>query len=476
MLSSRALASVGVCCAAALALPVLSAGPGAAAPRDPAGPARPAAPAAAGGSTQSLRLAPLAGDRALGNPAAQGLARQSVRPFALLGVVWDDPDAELAGRVEVRTRDTRTGRWSGWQHLSTHNHEHAADPAGAERDARRLHGGTAPLWVGTSDGVEVRVRPGGEVSAATGAHSHEHKPDPTGESVLPAGLRLELVDPGTLPGETPRTEGGQPGGQGALTSAETAVSRTNEPLAEVGAVEVPARSAAEVRAEQGATDLPYAAPQPRIVTRKGWGADESIRQGDFLYTDTVKAAFVHHTASGNNYSCAEAPALIRGIYRYHVQSEGWRDIGYNFLVDKCGTVYEGRAGGVAKPVMGAHTLGFNEDSTGVAVLGTHSEDEAPAPALDALKKLTAWKLGLHGADPAGTTELVSGGGNRFPKGQKVKLKVISGHRDGFSTECPGEKLYEKLDEIRTGAAEHQGRKPEEGQPGEGQPEQPEQPS
>ncbi len=116
---------------------------------------------------------------------------------------------------------------------------------------------------------------------------------------------------------------------------------------------------------------PYVGPRPRIVTRRGWGANEGLRERKFVYTKKVKAAFVHHTASGNNYRCSQSPSLIRSIYRYHVKSMGWRDVGYNFLVDKCGNIYEGRAGGVAKPVLGAHTLGFNTNSMGIAVLGSY---------------------------------------------------------------------------------------------------------
>ncbi len=202
---------------------------------------------------------------------------------------------------------------------------------------------------------------------------------------------------------------------------------------------------------------PYIGPRPRIATRRGWGADEKLRERGFVYTKKVKVAFVHHTASGNGYRCAQAPSVIRGIYRYHVKSMGWRDIGYNFLVDKCGNIYEGRAGGVAKPVRGAHTLGFNTNSMGIAVLGTFGSRKPPAVAVDAIAGLTAWKLGLHGGNPRGKTYLKSGGGNLYRKGKNVRLNVISGHRDGFATECPGRQLYRKLGKARTTAARYQGR-------------------
>jgi uncharacterized protein with LGFP repeats len=202
---------------------------------------------------------------------------------------------------------------------------------------------------------------------------------------------------------------------------------------------------------------PYIGPRPRIVTRAGWGADERLRERGFVYTKTVKAAFIHHSTTGNNYTCAQAPSVLRSIYRYHVKSSGWRDFGYNFAVDRCGTIYEGRAGGVAKPVLGAHTRGFNDNSMGIAVLGTFTRSRPPKAAVNAVARLTAWKLGLYGRNPRGTTLLVSGGSNKFTKGARVRLKVISGHRDGFATECPGLRLYQRLGSARRASARLQGR-------------------
>jgi uncharacterized protein with LGFP repeats len=219
--------------------------------------------------------------------------------------------------------------------------------------------------------------------------------------------------------------------------------------------ELPELTASQTQVEAGGAT--HVGPRPRIVTRAGWGADEKLREAGFVYTDSVKVVFVHHTATGNDYTCAGAPALIRSIYRYHVESSGWRDIGYNFLIDKCGNIYEGRAGGVAKAVFGAHTLGFNTNSSGVAVLGTFTSVSAPAAAVKAVAQLAAWKLGLYGGNPTGTTHLVSGGGNLYTKGSSVKLHTISGHRDGFATECPGAKLYAQLGGARTTAAGLQGR-------------------
>jgi N-acetylmuramoyl-L-alanine amidase-like protein len=451
--------SVGVACIAALIFPLsLLSGAAAAPPQVPDLP----------GSTQSLPLAPIgegASDRSRGPATEQGVTEHDVSPFSLVGVVWDDVNAELHGTVQVRTRAVGSGEWSGWQDVETHNHEHGADPDSAESESGKVRGSTAPLWVGESDGVEVRVR---SEAAAT--------------VPLPEGLRLELVDPGEGPAlEEPASEepaSGEPAPE-EPASEEPAL---EEPASEEPASEEPAPagadratepapappdgnvllelSRAETEAEvdpavAGAT--PYIGPRPRIITRQGWGADESLREKTFVYTTSVKAAFVHHSATGNNYTCAQAPSVLRSIYRYHVVSSGWRDIGYNFAIDKCGNIYEGRAGGVAKPVLGAHTLGFNTNSVGIAVLGTYSLSTPPAAAVTAVARLTAWKLGLYGRDPRGKVVLTSGGSGKYAQGVRVNFNVISGHRDGFFTECPGALLYSRLGTARRAAATYQGR-------------------
>ncbi|MEW2284668.1 peptidoglycan recognition protein [Streptomyces sp. NPDC047841] len=476
--SPLAVRSLGLTFATALVL--VPAAPATAATVAAATTAAPATPvttatvrdrAAVPGSTRSLPLVPLARERVSGAAPEQGLRRAGGARFSLLGVVWDDPDTELRGRVRVRTRSAVTGQWSGWQDVETHNAGHRADPGTAQGSSRRVRGATAPLWVGDSDGVEVRVRaagPGG--GARTGLPSGKRAGGP--RASLPQGLRLELVDPGAAPAAG---EGGAAGGRPprnprfddpprtALdTEAALAASAANADITAFGATAIPEldRPATEqelTRLRGPVRGKPYIGPRPRIVTRRGWGADESLRERGFVYTKKTKAAFVHHTATGNAYTCAQAPSVIRGIYRYHVKSMGWRDIGYNFLVDKCGTLYEGRAGGVAKAVLGAHTLGFNGDSMGIAVIGTYGATEPSSAAVTAVARLTAWKLGLYGVDPSGRTYLTSGGGNLYPKGKNVRLNVISGHRDGFATECPGKRLYARLGTVRSSAARYQGR-------------------
>ncbi|KOV90989.1 hypothetical protein ADK65_35765 [Streptomyces sp. NRRL B-1140] len=479
--------SIGVTCAAALALPLTP--PALAAPARPAPAteaARPALPAGspamdpaerreaepyAAGSTQSLPLEPLTRTRATPSAPAteQGLSRRAVRHFSLVGVIWDDPDAELHGRVRVRTRAAGSGTWSKWQDLDIHNADHAADRGTPERASGRVRGATAPLWVGDSDGVELRVSSeSGSTAAAFRARPADTR-NLRAAPPLPSGLRLELVDPGKA--DTTSLGVGGPraaDARNAESSALVEASSANAGLAPLGAREIAALSRAKTEREYRALDAaglteqqrqakPYIGPRPAIVTRRGWGANEGLRESGFRYTKKVKVAFVHHTASGNKYRCSQVPSLIRGIYRYHVKSMGWRDIGYNFLIDKCGKIYEGRAGGVAKPVLGAHTLGFNSNSMGIAVLGSYGTKKPSKSAVKAIARLTAWKLGLYRVNPKGKTYLTSAGSNLHRKGKKVRLNVISGHRDGFQTECPGRKLYGKLGSARSKAARYQGR-------------------
>ncbi|MFG2869067.1 N-acetylmuramoyl-L-alanine amidase [Streptomyces sp. NPDC048338] len=322
-------------------------------------------------------------------PALRQLSARSTAPFSMVGLTWADARARLDGTAEVRTRDRLTGVWSAWRALESDVRTPEAGAAAGESVPRA---GTQPLWTGPSDGVQVRVtaRPGAQ---------------------LPGGLRLDLVDPAVASG-------------------------------------------AEEAAPAPATESSVAtAPRPAVTPRAGWGADESLVVDPPRYSAETKAVFVHHTAGTNDYACGESPDIIRAIFLYHVQGQGWNDIGYHFLVDKCGTVFEGRAGGTDQPVVGAQTYGFNTDTAGVAVLGNHNEAASSPVLLDAIAGVAAWKLGLYGHDATGTAELTSTADNGlYRKGQKAVLNRISGHRDAYPTECPGKNLYTDLPTIRGLAA------------------------
>lgn len=406
--------------------------------------------------TRSARLA-VADDGA----SAQ-LGKRDTEPFSMLGVTWTDPSAAVAGAVEIRTRSTETGTWSNWL---------ALDGNSGQGESGAARGGTEPAWVGQSDGVEVRV-------------------DGKGSARLPEGLRLDMVDPGsgTVSGLEPaayvmeETGTPSPGESTTETATESATATTSpEATTSETVTSEPSDSESASASESSSstpsgsttpsgsvspspsTSVPSAppstAPKPAITSRAGWGADESIspEEPGYLPDGKIKAVVVHHTAESNDYTCEQAPAVVRGIYAYHVKELGWKDIGYNFLVDKCGTVYEGRKGGVDLPVMGAHAYGFNSETTGISVLGTYTDTAPSTAAMTSVARIAAWKLGQYGVDPTGTTTLTAGadGTNYFHKswvkGAQLSLPVIHGHRDGYNTQCPGDALYSRLATIRSWA-------------------------
>ena len=189
------------------------------------------------------------------------------------------------------------------------------------------------------------------------------------------------------------------------------------------------------------------AGSPAIVPRTDWQADEKIVRVKPLYAPSLKLAVVHHTAGTNDYTPAQAAAIVRGIEVYHVKGNGWNDIGYNFLVDRYGTVYEGRGGGTTRNVIGAHALGFNTGTVGVALIGNFTSATPPPAMQSALVSLLAWRLDVAHVDPSSTVVYTSGGNGKFRAGKVVTLHAISGHRDTGPSECPGNVAYALLPGI-----------------------------
>ncbi len=260
---------------------------------------------------------------------------------------------------------------------------------------------TEPLLTSRADAFTVRVTPN--------------------DGEIPEGFGALVIDPGTSAAD-----------------------------AQVGAT-------AQAAAAAPSVDFPY--PAPKIISRAGWGADESLRTADPEcvtpdYDNTIKIGFVHHTASTNNYTATTAFEQLRAIYAYHIQGFGWCDFGYNFLVDKYGRIFEGRWGGVDRPVHGAHTGGFNTDTFAVSALGNYEEVGAPDGMVNSIAQVLGWKLGMYARDVYGRDTLVSAGGgtSRYPAGVSVTFNVISGHRDPGNTLCPGQFLYDRLPQIRQIAA------------------------
>jgi hypothetical protein len=189
------------------------------------------------------------------------------------------------------------------------------------------------------------------------------------------------------------------------------------------------------------------AGSPAIVPRAGWGADEEIVRMKPTFAPAVRLLVVHHTAGSNAYTPAQSAAIVRGIEVYHVRGNGWNDIGYNYLIDRFGTVYEGRGGGVDRNVIGAHAEGFNAGTAGIALMGNFSTVLPPKVQRDALVALAAWRLDLAHVDPLSTVVYTSGGNYKFKAGKLVTLRAISGHRDTGPSECPGTGAYRLLPAI-----------------------------
>ena len=189
--------------------------------------------------------------------------------------------------------------------------------------------------------------------------------------------------------------------------------------------------------ERGPLRRTQIAGEPPIILRLSWGADESIRRAPPRYADAVHFAIVHHTAGSNSYTRAQSAAIVRGIQIYHVKGNGWDDIGYNFLVDKYGQIFEGRYGGMDRPVIGAHALGFNTGAVGVSVIGDYGTSQISAAAKASLEQLLAWRLDVAHVDPLSVVSRISGGSPKFPRGVPVLVRAVSGHRDVNFTDCPG---------------------------------------
>ena len=337
-------------------------------------------------------------------PAAQLMGEDSARGtgvvskplrapkrFNLVGLTWIQRGAEPGIALRTRTDD---GEWSRWATMHAHS-EDGPDPGGEPAAS----GASAPSWVGEADWVQYRV------------------------TKRPRGLRLHFVN---------------------VRGTATAADRARTVLRRATSAGV-----ASISGSLRAARARAAVPAPQIVPRSAWGAAGCApRVGPEL--GEVRAAFIHHTVNSNDYSRAEAPDVVLGICRFHRNTNGWNDIGYNFLVDRFGTIYEGRAGGLDQAVVGAQAQGYNAQSTGIANLGTFSSVRQSPEALRSIARLIRWKLPVHGVPTAGATTLTSAGGstNKYPAGSAVRLQRVIGHRDTGATSCPGDALYSQLPELR----------------------------
>jgi hypothetical protein len=316
---------------------------------------------------------------------ASGLAMsapQRCSGFAVVGASWA---GAMPPGLSIAVRTQTGGVWSSWTDLSLDAADHGPDPGTAE--ARAARAASHPLVVGNVDQVQMRA------TSRTGN--------------LPRALRLAVVDPGTSPADA-------------------------HPVVQQG-FSAPAVAAAIGQAHR-----------PKIRTRAAWGANERLRTRLPTF-GIVRAGFVHHTVNTNDYTHADVPAIIRGIYAFHTQVNGWSDIGYNFLVDRFGRIWEGRFGGVARNVIGAHTLGYNDVAFAMSAIGNFQTAQPSPEMVHAFGRLMGWKLGINNVHAGAMHRVLHG----------KAFRAISGHRDAGATLCPGTFLYDKIPNIRQIAVRRQ---------------------
>ena len=209
---------------------------------------------------------------------------------------------------------------------------------------------------------------------------------------------------------------------------------------------------------KGGKGLP---PQPTFISRAQWGANATV--GGCIpratpETGRIKAGVIHHTVSTNTYTQAEAPGPVLGICRYHRNANGWNDIGYNALVDRFGNLYEGRAGGLGRAVIGAQAEGINSQTTGIASIGDNREKSAGPKEVKSIVKYLAWKFGIAGIPATGRATLTSAGGStqRTPEGERMRVPRIFPHMETNFTECAGAALNAQVPKIRRKVARRLG--------------------
>jgi uncharacterized protein with LGFP repeats len=320
-------------------------------------------------------------------------------PFSMVALTADDMSG-MSARVRAKQPDGSWGPWYGAEALDGVGEDSGGSP------------GTDPVFVGRTTAVQISVtRPEG--AAPTVPAPEGKKPD---LGYVPANVEQSFAQ-------------------------------------NLNAVLIsPPQSPVDVAPLAAAVDTP--GQPPNIVGRAQWGADESMKCGNTVYDNGVRAGVVHHTAGSNDYAPEDSAGIVRSIYEYHTRTLGWCDIAYNALVDKYGQVFEGRAGGMTRPVEGAATGGFNPNTWGVAMIGDF-ETVPPTPIqLRTTGRLLGWRLGLDHVDPLGTVALASSGGDFtfVPKGTAVTLPTIFTHRDVGNTECPGNAAYAAMPLLRETAA------------------------
>ncbi|MGK8510968.1 N-acetylmuramoyl-L-alanine amidase [Nocardia asiatica] len=344
----------------------------------------------------------------MGQVGAQVKELSSETPFSMVALTAEQL-ADTTATIRARQPDGTWGPWYDAEPVDTHRTDRSGPGATI---------GTEPIYVGDTTAVQVLVT---RKQAAAG-------------TIQPIAETAPTVD--------------DPARQPAPSSADPAQQSTDLTAVLID----PGRGAADGTLHDVAAALPGGGPS--VITRAQWGADESIRCDQPTYDDNLGGVTVHHTAGRNDYSKSESAGIVRAIYTYHAKTLGWCDIGYNALVDKYGQVFEGRFGGLDRPVQGAHAGGFNENTSGVALMGNYESEQPTEASIEAIGTFVGWRTKVAGLDPKGHTTMISEGTSFTPyaQGESVRLPIVFAHRDVGNTTCPGDAAYALMDRIRDIAA------------------------
>ncbi len=224
----------------------------------------------------------------------------------------------------------------------------------------------------------------------------------------------------------------------------TVWSGTVQGAVELTTLHVPPLPPGYVEARMASARAATACDKPTVVPVSVWRVG-LLPPKERPVATRVQFVIVHHSAGSN--TATNYADEVRNIYTFHTQSNGWNDVGYNFLIGRDGVIYEGRDGqGIldGDNVQGAHFCGQNSGTMGICLMGNFNDIQPTDASLSALKQLIGWKLKKEGiADPTART---------FHTGSGKQLSLISGHRDGCATECPGNNVYAKLLAIRAEVA------------------------
>ena len=362
-------------------------------------------------------------------------------PFSMVGVTA----ADLQSSVTQLRAKLADGSWGEWI---------TPDLIDGSSNGKQ---GTEPVFVGDTNAVQILVTPKDGAAGAAGTAEAPAGTDPTDPALrAPGAAEAPEAPAAEAPAPQEESDATQP-----LGYTPAAVSK---PLrqATLTANDVAAVLINPGSGPQDANLADIATPTSvngvNIISRKAGGANEGIRCQNPTYDDSTGGATVHHTAETNNYTREQSAGIVRGIYAYHAQSLGWCDIGYNVLVDRFGQIFEGRFGGLDRPVQGAHAGGFNENTVGIAMMGNFVNEPAPAATIESVGKYLGWRLKLANLNPKGQVTMYSEGTqySKYPLGQRVVLPTIFAHRDVGYTECPGSAAYAQMDQIRNIAAANYG--------------------